>query len=101
MFRNTRFWILGVLIIGLLSWGACGGEDTASDEPIRIGLLHPHTGALAGLGVDMTSGYEHYFEEEGMVIAGRQIEIIVEDSEGNPSVGLDKLKKLIERETSI
>ena len=46
----------------------------------------------------MTSGYEHYFEEEGMVIAGRPVEIIVEDSEGNPSVGLDKLKKLIERE---
>ncbi len=83
-------------------WAACGGDSAepaqVSDEPIRIGLLHPHTGALAGLGLDMTSGYELYFEEEGMTIAGRPIEIIVEDSEGNPSVGLDKLKKLIERE---
>ncbi len=118
MFRNPRYWVLGLLIITLMVWVGCGGDaaDTpapadgpttatqaaappvASTEPIKIGLLHPHTGALAGLGLDMTSGYKHYFEEEGMVIAGRPIEIIVEDSEGNPSVGLDKLKKLIERE---
>ena len=116
MFRNPRYWVLGLLIITLMVWVGCGGDGDAADtpapadeaagaappavssEPIKIGLLHPHTGALAGLGLDMTSGYEHYFEEAGMVIAGRPVEIIVEDSEGNPSVGLDKLKKLIERE---
>ena len=116
MFRNPRYWVLGLLIIALMVWVGCGGDGDAADtpapadeaagaalpavssEPIKIGLLHPHTGALAGLGLDMTSGYEHYFEGEGMVIAGRSVEIIVEDSEGNPSVGLDKLKKLIERE---
>jgi branched-chain amino acid transport system substrate-binding protein len=111
---------LVALIIALMAWVGCGGggddtpdppaEQTAaaatqaaaaepvSSEPIKIGLLHPHTGALAGLGLDMTSGYQHYFEQIGMQVAGRPIEIIVEDSEGNPSVGLDKLKKLIERE---
>ncbi len=120
MFRNTRHWVLGLLITALMVWVGCGGDGDATDtpaptdaptaatqaaappavssEPIKIGLLHPHTGALAGLGTDMTSGYQHYFETQGMQIAGRPIEIIVEDSEGNPSVGLDKLKKLIERE---
>ena len=120
MFRNTRHWVLGLLITALMVWVGCGGDGDATDtpaptdaptaatqaaappavssEPIKIGLLHPHTGALAGLGTDMTSGYLHYFETQGMQIAGRPIEIIVEDSEGNPSVGLDKLKKLIERE---
>ena len=106
-------WILGALAVALAAW-ACGGEEATtapaaapaadttasavSGEPIKIGLIHPHTGPLAGLGKTMTDGWELYWNEQGMEIAGRPIELLIEDTEGQADVGLDKLKKLVERD---
>lgn len=119
MLRNLRYSVLGLLLAALMAWAACGGGDTAdspepaaetsagtqaaappaaSGEPIRIGLIHPHTGPLAGLGEDMTKGWEHYWNQQGMQIAGRPIELFIEDTEGQADVGLDKIKKLVEQD---
>ena len=37
-----------------------------------------------------------YLEENGSQIAGRKVEVIVEDTQGQPAVALTKLRKLVE-----
>lgn len=64
-------------------------------DPIKIGVLLPTTGSLAGLTEDMIRGARLAIDEAGGSVAGRNIELIVEDDEAKPAVGLDKAKKMI------
>jgi branched-chain amino acid transport system substrate-binding protein len=44
----------------------------------------------------MTNGFSMYLEEIGNQIAGRKVEVIVEDTQGDPAQALTKLRKLVE-----
>ena len=62
----------------------------------KIGCLNSFSKVFAALGNANLNGMNLYFEQIGGSIAGRKIEIIREDDEINPQVGLHKLKKLVE-----
>jgi branched-chain amino acid transport system substrate-binding protein len=64
--------------------------------PIRVGFLAPVTGGGAAVGKDMTNAFSMYLEEIGHQIAGRKVEVIVEDTQGDPAQALTKLRKLVE-----
>jgi branched-chain amino acid transport system substrate-binding protein len=64
--------------------------------PIRIGFLAPLSGAIAAAGKDMHSGCELYWQETGWQMAGRKVEVIVEDNEGLPATAITKARKLVE-----
>ena len=68
----------------------------ASDAAIRIGNINSYTGGLAYAGENNLNGMSLYFDSVGWTIAGRKIELIKEDDQFNPQVGLQKAKKLIE-----
>jgi branched-chain amino acid transport system substrate-binding protein len=68
----------------------------AQKAPIRVGFLAPVTGGGAAVGKDMTNGFMMYLEENGNQFAGRKVEVIVEDTQGDPAQALTKLRKLIE-----
>ena len=74
---------------------ACGG---GASGPLRIGVLLPYSDIYAVLGESITEAMRMYFDEVGNEIAGRQIEIITEDTEISPDVGLQKARKLIEQD---
>jgi branched-chain amino acid transport system substrate-binding protein len=61
-------------------------------------MLAPLTGAFSGAGKDMLAGLELYFDEINRQIAGRRIELVVEDTEGNPQQALSKARKLVEQD---
>ncbi len=65
-------------------------------EPLRIGILNTFTGFLAYNGSHALDSMKLYFESIGGSIAGRKIELIIEDDQGNPQIGLQKIRKLIE-----
>lgn len=67
-----------------------------SKAPLKIGALNSYSKVFAALGNANVNGMNLYFKSIGNTIAGRQIEIIKEDDEINPQVGLQKLKKLVE-----
>ncbi len=46
----------------------------------------------------MLAALELYLEEIKYQVAGRKIELIVEDDEANPAVGLTKSRKLVEKD---
>ena len=72
------------------------GQGWPQKAPIRIGFLAPVTSGGAAVGKDMTSGFTMYLEEIGNQIAGRKVEVIVEDTQGDPSQALTKLRKLVD-----
>ena len=52
---------------------------SAQSGPIRIGLLAPLTGVVASGGKEMVEGFDLFWDQHGRKIAGREIEITVED----------------------
>ena len=64
--------------------------------PIRLGNLNTFTGGLAYAGAEHWDATNLYFDSINWTIAGRKVEIIKEDDQFNPQIGLQKAKKLIE-----
>src|SRR5262250_1125650 len=66
--------------------------------PVKIGLIVPLTGVFTRNGREVLDGTRMYFDEIGWKVSGRPIELLVEDYEGKPDVGLTKARKLVERD---
>jgi branched-chain amino acid transport system substrate-binding protein len=64
--------------------------------PIRLGNLNTFTGGLAYAGTEHWDATNLYFDSINWTIAGRKVEIIKEDDQFNPQIGLQKAKKLVE-----
>jgi len=73
-----------------------GAREGLAQDPIKIGFISPLSGAIAQAGKDMYSGCELFWEESGWQMAGRKLEVILEDNEGVPATALTKLRKLVE-----
>jgi branched-chain amino acid transport system substrate-binding protein len=67
----------------------------AQKGPIRIGYLSPLSGGAAQIGLDAVNGFKMYLDEIGNQIAGRKVEVIVEDTAGVPATALAKFRKLV------
>src|SRR4030088_2756354 len=64
--------------------------------PLRLGNLNSFTGAIAYAAENNLHGMNLYLDSVGGTIAGRKVEIIKEDDQFNPQVGLPKGKELVE-----
>jgi branched-chain amino acid transport system substrate-binding protein len=85
------------VLLALLITGLAGSESVwAQKGPIKIGVITAMTGGAAQIGKDMTNGITMWLDENNQTIAGRKVEVIVEDSQGQPNVALTKLQKLVE-----
>src|SRR5512138_1775886 len=84
---------LSALIASALMLGA---GDALAQNPIKIGFISPISGAIAQAGKDMYNGCELYWEESGWQIAGRKLEVILEDNAGEPAIAITKARKLVE-----
>jgi len=67
-------------------------------DPIRIGYFGPLTGNFSQTGKDMTDGFNLFWEEVGNKVAGREVKVIVEDSDPEPTGALTKVRRLVEQE---
>jgi branched-chain amino acid transport system substrate-binding protein len=73
-------------------------RSAAQAGPIKVGFLAPLTGPFAQIGKDMVNGTELFLDEIGRQMAGRKVELIVEDTEGQPATALTKSRKLVEQD---
>ena len=87
-----------VIILAALVVIAAGLPASAQKGPIKIGVISPMTGGAAQAGKDMTNGMQMWLDENGGQMAGRKVELIIEDSQGQPNIALTKLQKLVERD---
>lgn len=67
-------------------------------EPIRIGLLLPFSKIFALLGENTAAGFMLGAREAGPEIAGRKYTVIREDDAADPSIGVSKVRKLIDKD---
>jgi len=72
--------------------------QTTPGTPIKIGFMVPLSGGSAQNGRDILNGFLLYLDEIGYRAGGRTIQLIVEDDEAIPAVGLTKARKLVERD---
>ncbi len=68
----------------------------AQSGPVKIGVVLPYTGVYAVLGESITQAMELVFARENWTVAGRKIEMVKEDDEMKPPVGIRKTEKLID-----
>ncbi len=97
---KKRIWI-SILIIIIVIIGVIfiiqNNQIDENQEPIKIGAILPLTGKAAGYGESSKAALELALEEinkEGGV-KGRNIEIIYEDTQGQPQIGVNTVNKLI------
>lgn len=76
---------------GLSMTAGASAEDT-----VKIGVMSPNTGPFAVIGEDVRNGFQLYVDEIGGKAAGARLELIFEDTQAKPDVGLSKIKKLVE-----
>jgi branched-chain amino acid transport system substrate-binding protein len=81
--------------VALLGPGVAVAQSPA---PIKIGMLIELTGVFTRNGREALDGTRLYLDEIGGKVNGRPIELLVEDTEGKPDVGLTKARKLVERD---
>src|SRR5574341_2394104 len=91
--KRTFGFVLASALLAALPAAAQGAER----GPIRIGFFAPLTGSFAQAGKDMVDGFMLFWEEVGGQVAGRKVEVIVEDNEGVPATALTKVRRLVEQ----
>ncbi|MDF2114055.1 ABC transporter substrate-binding protein [Roseiarcaceae bacterium H3SJ34-1] len=64
--------------------------------PLKIGVILPLSGNFTPAGEDALTGLRIYFDQINNEVAGRKIQLIVEDEQGRPDVALTKARKLVE-----
>lgn len=94
MSKRSFLLVLSIIIMMVLLGGcrAQGGEET-----IRIGVVTALSGNLAPIGQHIRQGLEMAANEinENGGVDGRQIELIIEDSQGNPTAAVNAVSKIM------
>ncbi|PYM19807.1 MAG: ABC transporter substrate-binding protein [Candidatus Rokuibacteriota bacterium] len=91
--QTLRIVVLVAVVLALLT-----GPAPAQAPSIKVGFITDLTGVAAQAAKDMVNGLTMYLDEIGYQMAGRKVELIVEDSQGRPDVALSKLRKVVEHD---
>ena len=98
-FKTRRTTLLGIASAGVLGLAitplAVHAQATA---PFKIGVLASLTGGTADINMGEINGLKLRLKQLDGQIAGRKIELIVEDDAGDPNLGVTKVQKLVERD---
>src|SRR5690606_440412 len=70
--------------------------QTRSSAPIRVGVNLPVSGVFAQVGQNANIGIEMYLESINYTVAGRKVELFVEDETVQVTTGVAKARKLLE-----
>lgn len=93
-------WIGGAALAGVGNWGLPPRLAHAADNPIKIGMPVDLSGALSSTG---TSAYNtvkmavDQLNQKGGLL-GRPVEVLVEDTATNETVGVGMARKLVQRD---
>jgi len=97
MKKNNKVVMLSAIIALVLLLGMVGcAPAPSSTEPVKIGVLASLTSWAGPDSQEVVAGVKFKLDEVGYEVAGRKIELIVEDDFGDPTTGVDKARKLVE-----
>lgn len=101
--------IFGLMLSIMLFLSACsqasnGGNESGNNsggDSVKIGVVLPLTGPAALYGEQSLEGGKlaaKMMNEEGGILDGKKIELVIEDDQSKPELGVNKFKKLIEND---
>src|ERR1700694_3325526 len=68
----------------------------AQQKTVKIGFISTFSGPVAAIGNDMRNSFELGLDQLGRKLGGLPVEVIYEDDQIKPDVGVQKTQKLIE-----
>src|SRR3977135_24498 len=86
---RTAFWLAGATVLAL-------ANPALAADSIKSGLVSPVSGPPAVIGTDMRNSFELALAHMGRKMGGLPVEVIYEDDQQKPEVGVQKTQKLIE-----
>src|SRR5215472_6282889 len=98
--RRRTFLKVGVALGASQVIGAPFIIAARGEEPVKIGMVNPLTGVLSALAqseVDGAKYAEAEINKKGGIL-GRQVQLLVEDSANDVGTGVQKTRKLIDRD---
>jgi branched-chain amino acid transport system substrate-binding protein len=85
------------VLLGTVAVVALGTMPAVPQQKtIKIGLVSSFSGPVAAIGNDMRNSFELGLDHHGRKIGGLPVEVIYEDDQVKPEVGVQKTQKLIE-----
>ncbi len=72
------------------------GPALAQQKTVKIGVISTFSGPPAAIGNDMKNSFELGLDRLGRKLGGLPVEVIYEDDQTKPEVGVQKTQKLIE-----
>jgi len=96
--RKVKFFAMTATLLSLMFFLSTGTifAQSAKSEPIKIGLIVAFSGPQAELGALIKGAVEMRLQESDFTVAGKKIQLIVEDGAEDTSISLEKAKKLVE-----
>jgi branched-chain amino acid transport system substrate-binding protein len=89
-----RLLFAGCAVVALASVAA--GPSVAQQKTVKIGFISSFSGPVAAIGNDMRNSFELALDHLGRKVGGMPVEVIYEDDQIKPEVGVQKTQKLIE-----
>lgn len=96
--RHRRVRAMAAAVTLLVTAAACGGTGSASDDDtVKIGVLLPLSGPGAQLGELIKPAVEMAATDanQGDLLAGRSIELVLEDNRAQPGPAVSAMQKLV------
>ena len=86
MALNKRQFIQRIAATAVAAQVGNSGLSWAQNKPIKIGLLLPMTGPFTSTGRQVENGVRLYMAQNGIKVAGREVQIILKDDTSIPDV---------------
>ena len=85
-----------ILFVGAAALALAAVPATAQEKAVKIGFISTFSGPPAAIGNDMKNSFELGLDHHGRKLGGLPVEVIYEDDQTKPEVGVQKTQKLIE-----
>ncbi|HEY6704386.1 MAG TPA: ABC transporter substrate-binding protein [Xanthobacteraceae bacterium] len=82
--------------MGTVALVALGTAPAVAQQSVKIGFVSTFSGPTAVIGNDMRNSFELALDHLGRKMGGKPVEVIYEDDQQKPEVGVQKSQKLIE-----
>src|SRR5215472_4697568 len=96
-FQLQRAQLSRIALMSAAAIALCGPPALAQQpKTIKIGFIGTFSGPAAAIGNDMRNSFELGLERVGRKLGGLPVEVIYEDDQIKPEVGVQKTQKLIQ-----
>ena len=83
-------------LMGTAALAALSTAPAAAQQSVKIGFISTFSGPTAVIGNDMRNSFELALDHLGRKMGGKPVEVIYEDDQQKPEVGVQKSQKLVE-----